>query len=48
MDWMNDKLYFTDYYSQIVCVFDPVNFYYKVLVNTSGYPSLIVLDPISR
>ena len=49
MDWMNNKIYFSSYV-EILCVFDPVNFYYKVLVNTSGhgYPRSVVLDPISR
>ena len=48
MDWMNNKIYFTDHASQLLCVLDPVNLNYKVLVNTSRYPRSIVLDPISR
>lgn len=47
---MNNKLYFTDAGLDIVGVFDPVNFLYKVLIETgaSTQPRAIVLDPNSR
>ena len=52
VDWMNNKIYFTHYSSHvrnnILSVLDPVNFYYKALVNTTEYPISVVLDPISR
>lgn len=50
MDWVNNKLYFTDSGLGIVGVFDPVHFYYKVLVRTGQFtqPRAIVLDPNTR
>ena len=47
VDWVTNKIYFTDYVLNIIGVFDPVNFYYTVLVTTgnSTNPQQIVLDP---
>lgn len=50
MDWVNDKIYFTDASLDIVGVYDPVSFYYKVLISTGSSTDVraIVLDPNAR
>ena len=50
MDWVNDKIYFTDADLDIVGVYDPVDFYYKALISTGSSTSVraIVLDPNTR
>ena len=48
MDWITNKIYFTDRLLKIVGVFDPVNFHYAVLLrfdNEADEPRAIVLDP---
>lgn len=49
VDWVTNKLYFTDSGLQVVGVFDPVNMYYKVLISTNiDEPYAIALDPTNR
>ena len=50
VDWINNKVYFTDSELRIVGVFDPINFHYKVLfeIATGSGPRAIVLDPTTR
>ena len=50
MDWVTNKLYFTDAELDIVGVFDSVNMHYKVLISTGDgtEPRAIVLDPNNR
>ena len=50
VDWITNKLYFTDNILAIVGVFDPVHFFYRVLVPTGSNtkPRAIVLDPNTR
>ena len=50
VDWVNNKVYFTDVELDIVGVFDPVRFYYKVLIRTGSLsqPRAVVLDPNNR
>ena len=50
VDWVNDKIYFTDADLDIVGVYDPVGFYYTALINTGSSTSVraIVLDPNTR
>lgn len=50
MDWVNNKIYFTDEGLNIVGVFDPVYLHYKVLIQTGtlSEPRAIVLDPGNR
>ena len=50
MDWVNNKIYFTDVDLNIVGVFDPVRLHYRVLINTgaSSQPFALVLDPNNR
>ena len=50
VDWVNNKLYFTDRSLDIVGVFDPINSYYTVLIETGqlSEPRAIVLDPEKR
>ena len=50
VDWVNNKVYFTDARLNIVGVFDPVGFHYSVLArsDSSARPRAIVLDPSNR
>ncbi len=50
VDWINNKVYFTDSALQIVGVFDPVSLVYTILVHTgpSSKPFGIVVDPSNR
>ena len=50
VDWISNKIYFTDVDLGVVGVFDPVNFHYKVLLKLSidEQPRSIVLDPNNR
>ena len=50
VDWVANKLYFTDAGLDIVGVFDPVNFIYTVLiyVGSATDPRAIALDPNER
>lgn len=50
VDWINNKIYFTDAGLDIVGVFDPVGFHYRVLVRSdaTAEPRAIVLDPFNR
>ncbi len=50
MDWISNKIYFTDASLNIVGVFDPDRAYYKVLIQLANAdrPAAIVLDPINR
>ena len=50
MDWVNNKVYFTDATLDIVGVFDPVHFHYRVLIRTAANsePRAIALDPMNR
>lgn len=50
VDWINNKVYFTDAGLNIVGVFDPVGLHYRVLVQSeaTAEPRAIVLDPNSR
>ena len=50
VDWISNKIYFTDRGLKIIGVFDPVRFHYKVLLrnNASSEPRAIVLDPNNR
>ncbi len=50
VDWVNNKIYFTDAGLNIVGVFDPIGFHYRVLVrsDSTAEPRAIVLDPNNR
>ena len=50
VDWISNKIYFTDVDLYAVGVFDPVRFHYKVLIQLSNreHPRAIVLDPNNR
>lgn len=50
VDWVSNKIYFTDAGLDIVGVYDPVSFHYKTLINTGSSTSVraIVLDPNAR
>ncbi len=50
VDWINNKIYFTDVDLNIVGVFDPVGFHYRVLVqlDSLAQPRAVVLDPSNR
>ena len=50
MDWVNNKLYFTDETLNIIGTFNPSNFNYTVLIRTgpNTRPRAIVLDPNAR
>ena len=50
VDWVNNKIYFTDVDLDIVGVFDPVRFHYRVLVRTGALsqPRAVILDPNNR
>ena len=50
MDWVNNKVYFTDGELDIVGVFDPVHFHYTILIRTGEFtePRAIVIDPSNR
>lgn len=50
MDWVSNKLYFTDASLNIVGVFDPDRAHYRVLIQLDGadQPAAIVLDPNNR
>ena len=50
MDWISNKIYFTDVELNIIGVFDPVGFHYRVLIslNANAQPRAIVVDPINR
>ena len=49
-DWINEKLYWTDYCDNDIEVFDPSSGYRKVLINTGSNtdPSDIIVDPTTR
>ena len=48
-DWINDKLYWTDYTMDEIVVYDVNRQYKAVLFNTGlSSPNVIVVDPTSR
>ena len=50
VDWISNKLYYTDSALDIVAVLDPVHFLYRVLIQAEPSTNLraIVLDPNTR
>ena len=44
-DWINEKLYWTDYCQDEIEVYDPVSNYRRVLLTTGTSPYSIVVDP---
>jgi DNA-binding beta-propeller fold protein YncE len=44
-DWINEKLYWTDYCQDEIEVYDPVSNYRRVLLSTGTSPYSIVVDP---
>lgn len=44
-DWINEKLYWTDYCQDEIEVYDPVSNYRSVLLQTGTSPYSIVVDP---
>lgn len=48
-DWINEKLYWTDYCDQDIEVYDPITNYRTVLFNTNiSEPHTIVVDPTTK
>lgn len=50
MDWVTNKVYYTDELLDIIGVLDPVSMHYTVLIRTgqNTSPRAIVLDPYAR
>ena len=44
-DWVNEKLYWTDYCQDHIEVYDPVSLHRRVLTATGTNPFGIVVDP---
>ena len=46
-DWVNEKLYWTDFCKKVIEVYDPSSGYRRVLLNTgiNSYNKDIVVDP---
>ena len=44
-DWINKKIYWTDYCQDEIEVYDPVSNYRRVLTSTGTSPYSIVVDP---
>lgn len=48
-DWINEKLYWTDYCDQDIEVYDPIVDYRTVLFNTNiSEPHAIIVDPTNK
>ena len=48
-DWINEKMYWTDYCDQDIEVYDPIMDYRIILINTNlSEPHAIVVDPTTK